>query len=138
MKKLLISLALLLITACEVKPPQLTAKVNKEPIKVYQGSYCWNENGRGECADTALPEEMVKGNVPTVVSKASELKVHFDYEPKKGSVGANIWTNGEAKDQKIVNSDTIILPRKPGIYVYSVHANWEEGDSSYALQVEVK
>ncbi|MDQ0243314.1 hypothetical protein J2S09_000850 [Bacillus fengqiuensis] len=69
MKKLIIALALLLITAYEIKPPQLTAKVNEESIKVYQGSYCWKEIGRGVCADTMSPEEMVKRDVPTVVSK---------------------------------------------------------------------
>jgi hypothetical protein len=138
MKNFLVILSLLFITACAPDPPKLTAKVNEKLIKVYQGSYCWNEYGQGVCADTISPVEMVKKDAPTVVPKGSELKLRFNYEPKKESIGASIWINGEARDQKIVNSDTIVLPKEPGIYVYSVHANWKEGDSSYALQVEVK
>ncbi|MEK4031396.1 hypothetical protein MKZ02_23325 [Pseudobacillus sp. FSL P4-0506] len=138
MKKLFISLALLVLTACQPNPPKLSATVNEEPVKIYQGSYCWNENNKEVCADTSSPEDMVKGDVPTAVAERSKLKLHFDYQPKKGSLGADIWNNGEAREQNIVNSDTIILPREPGIYIYSVYANWEEGDSSYVLQVEVK
>lgn len=138
MKKWLILFpALFLLAGCQLSPPSLSVKADGEALDVYQGSYCWQAFGKGECADTGGPADVIGEDKPRTVEAGSEAVLSFWGDPEtlnmslEGSRETVVLTleNGKA---------TVDLPDEPGVYLYSVSGHWEQGDTGYFFQVKVE
>lgn len=75
---------------------------------------------------------------PVVVAPNAKMKIDFRMKPKKGTLGANLWdSDNEIKNARL-KGNALTAPKEKGIYIYSIHANWEKGDSSYVFVIEVR
>lgn len=117
----------------QVEPPKPIVRVSDKNIPVLQSTYCWIS----KCADYATPNLLVKDEKPMIVPPESKLTIDFAYKPKERTLSIGQWEGEKSIKQEITNN-TIILPKEKGIYVYSFHAQWTEGDSSYAFVVEIR
>ncbi|MFC4559248.1 hypothetical protein ACFO3D_13700 [Virgibacillus kekensis] len=118
------------------KPPLPTIVADGEiDIPVSQGSYCWSGLLSSKCVDMVSAEEI--SGPPVSVPPEAVLFIGFDKEPLNGSLGVQLIKNRFDKSVP-VSGGKIIAPAEKGKYIYMVHANWEEGSSSYAFQVKVE
>ena len=149
MKKVLITLSVIIVLAIGIylvvglfntKPPSPIITIGEKRIELAQGSYCWDGLINAVCADTSLPPEVIKHRElkPMVVSSESKIKIEFNIEPNKDSIGVHQWLNDERTKSVPLNENILTAPKEEGIYVYDVFARWERGDSSYAFVIEVR
>jgi hypothetical protein len=118
-------------------PPIPLVTVEGKQIRVFQSTYCWSSNGKGECADYAAPPEQLKGHKPVEVKEGSEMKITFPFEPIKGSLSASLWQEEHPIKQEIKNGNTMDLPKEKGYYIFIINGKWKEGDSSYVVPVQI-
>ncbi|MGZ9583670.1 hypothetical protein [Paenibacillus marinisediminis] len=121
-------------------PPSPTIQAGKVKVAVLQGSYCWTEMFRSECADMASPPMMVKheGVKPVVVSPEAQLTISFGNKPNEDTLGANIWLGENGPKQANLNRNVLTAPKEKGVYIYDIHAGWNKGGSSYVFVIEVQ
>ncbi|MET1029745.1 MAG: hypothetical protein ABWX97_02215, partial [Domibacillus tundrae] len=67
----------LLLAACQMSPPSLSVKADGKSLKVYQGSYCWQSMGKGECTTTGGPADLVGEDEPKTAEAGSEAVLSF-------------------------------------------------------------
>lgn len=128
------------VVQASTKPPVPVITIGQQQLEVARGSYCWSSFLTSECVDTISPPELLEheGISPTVVSPASEIQITFKREPKKESVGVNVWLDGGDAESVALTNNTFIAPKEKGIYIYDVFARWDKGDASYAFVIEVQ
>lgn len=128
------------IVQLSLKPPIPIITTGQQQLEVARGSYCWSSFLTSECVDTISPPELLEheGISPTVVSPASEIQITFKREPKKESVGVNVWLDGGDAESVALTNNTFIAPKEKGIYIYYMFARWDKGDASYAFAIEVQ
>lgn len=122
------------------KPPKPLITVEGKTVEVAQGSYCWEGLLRSQCVDMISPPELInsKSLKPVSVSAGAEIKIEFNQEPNKNTMGVNRWSgNGEIVDEPL-KDNVLIVPIEKGKYVYEVYAYWDKGSSSFAFVIEVK
>lgn len=119
-------------------PPSPKITAGKKDIPIAQGSYCWNSLFNRRCVDMVSPLEIIKheGLKPVAVSPKTKLKIEFRNEPKKNTLGANIWIKNKTENVKL-NDQILTVPEEKGVYVYDIYAYWKKGSSSYAFVIEV-
>ena len=122
------------------KPPLPTITVGDMKITTAQGTYCWEGFLNSICVDMISPPGIVAHHdlKAVVVSPEANLKIDFKNKPKNSTLGANIWINDNKADNVNLRGNILTVPNKKGVYVYDVHARWEEGDSSYVFIIEVQ
>ena len=122
------------------KPPNPMITADGKQVKVEQGSYCWAGLINGECVDMISPPEIVAEHsiTPVKVSPGAEVKIEFAYKPDKHTIGANRWINRSESEGVSVHHNVFKIPKEEGVYIYDVHAAWDEGSSSYVFAVEVE
>ncbi|MET1030421.1 MAG: hypothetical protein ABWX97_05830, partial [Domibacillus tundrae] len=104
---------------------------------VYQGSYCWQSMGKGECTTTGGPADLVGEDEPKTAEAGSEAVLSFWGDPDQLYIsleGRRETVELSMKDGKA----SVSLPSEPGVYQYSVHGNWEQGDATYVFQVKIE
>jgi hypothetical protein len=120
-------------------PPSPSVIMEDMDVPTIQGSYCWSGFINSKCVDMIAPPELLasKELKPIQVPPQSSIKIQFKKQPKPGSLGANLWTQGTPKTVKVKGNE-FTAPKEPGVYVYDIFAAWENGSSSYAFTIEVK
>jgi len=119
------------------KPPIPKITIGSTYINVKLGSHCW-----AGCVDTIGPPELLAGVEPTIVPPNNELSIVFDYQ-QPSKIFVKRLVDGQWIDDQVRNG-TFLTPEKPGVYFYSIFANWlnnhgyTRGDAAYALVIEVK
>lgn len=142
MKKLLLyalaaSIILFIIVVAPFKssPPVPTVKAGHTTIQTTEGSYCWSGLTSSECVDTAYAsiEDMAKEHTPTTVAPSETISLHFKDAP---NVTVSKTIDGKSADVPLTNNQ-FNAPKKPGIYIYSVSADWERGSGLYVFSVRI-
>lgn len=129
------------------KPPKVNIEIDRETYETKLGSYCWGPKsiGKGECADTAGPVELLKGKEPIQVQAGEKITLKMDYKPKPNEVHlTQIKSENEMEIE--VNDNQFIAPNKKGTYFYAYSVWWMDeedrnlshGDAFYAFVLEVK
>ena len=123
----------------EPKPPELTIKASTIQVPVTLGTYCWSSpthGGAALCMDSVAPPDLLKNTTPTIVPSGSGLLLNFSDTPIHISIDA--WIDGAPVRQQTAMPHALTIPDKPGIYIYSVSAQWDQGEAYYAFAVEVR
>lgn len=119
--------------------PSIT--VNGKSVDVFHGSYCWRSLLGGKCVDMASPPDIIKdhGSAPNKIPSEAILTIKYKNKPQSGSMGANnLWISEDQLEEVHMNDNQLIAPKEKGVYVYDVHARWEEGSASFVFSVEVE
>lgn len=121
-------------------PPSPTITIDEKKLDVARGSYCWEGLFSATCADTIAPPELIEHHdiKPVTVSPESEVEIEFEKEPNDNTLGVTRWLSNNEVEDVPLNKNVLIVPEEKGIYIYDVHATWEEGSSSYAFIIEVQ
>ena len=122
------------------KPPRPMITADGKHVKAEQGTYCWAGFIKGECVDMISPPEIIAehSTKPVKVSPGAEVKIEFAYKPDKHTLGANQWINRNESEGVSVHDNVFKIPKEKGVYIYDVHAAWDEGSSSYVFVIEVE
>ncbi|MFS0784033.1 hypothetical protein [Bacillus sp. 1P06AnD] len=155
-KKLSILLAaIFLLVGCSktenglsgAKPPDVLISAESGRLKSTLGTYCWSSKGRGVCADTAGPYELLKDKKPLAVEPNERVSIEMDFEPKPDEIHfTKMVEENKEEELKLENGQTFQAPGQKGIYtyVYSVwwmdnkHKNTSLGDAFYTFKLEVE
>ncbi|WP_261134770.1 hypothetical protein [Bacillus sp. Marseille-Q3570] len=65
----------------ELNPPEAVVLIGEKEILHKKGSFCWQSDGQGVCADTAGAEELTSDTNPTTVPKDSLVKINYEEKP---------------------------------------------------------
>nr|WP_214758324.1 hypothetical protein [Exiguobacterium sp. s123] len=110
-----------------VKPPLPTVRVGSVSAEVEQSTYCWESGNQATCADYGLPEA---DDLQLITVKPGDrIDVVYHAEPMTSSFN-------RIEDGELVSSE-LVVPDKPGIYLYEVGGEWSQGDSRYVFGVRV-
>lgn len=146
MKKILIFLIFLIMfvfVGCnndyyEIKNsdiPSLTVTNDNQKITVKRGGYSWTVKNTNITTDTDGPEKIAENMEGDIVLPNTQLNMKFTQTPSK--VNVIYW--GELKDVEYsFTENSIIVPKKEGIYVFEVAGEWEQGRVSYTIKIIVK
>ncbi|WP_088073046.1 hypothetical protein [Gottfriedia luciferensis] len=127
------------------KPPETKVQIGNKTFKTKLGSYCWNSNGHGECADTAGPVELLKGEQPIQVQPGEMVTLKTIYSLKPTEI--RVTQISEQNETKVVGEkNRFSAPSSKGIYYYSYSLDWRDkndknvsnGDANYAFVLQVK
>jgi len=121
-------------------PPEPVVSIGERNVPAIRGTYCWSSLMKGVCVDTAAPPGIISFENHTTVSAApgTEVKIDFEEQPLKDSIYLSRWLDDEKDIQVPLKGNMFELPKDKGTYVYSVSANWNNGDAVYAFVIEVK
>lgn len=127
---------ILLLSGCSPNPPELKVYSGNTNVPTVLGSYCWKSLVSKLCVDMIPPDDLLKekGYTPPVVPPGSTLRLTFTVSPDPGSVVIS-----QPPEKPLISDGTLSIPKEPGIYTYSVSAQWEgKGSAVYFFQVQVK
>ncbi|GGE59569.1 hypothetical protein [Priestia taiwanensis] len=144
MRKIVIAISLLAVICIggyvflNSAPPLPTVSVDGNRLEVRQGSYCWDGPINSRCVDSMAPPELMKHYdiQPVIVSPKSEVNIAFHSEPYES--GGSVWFANGQTGNATIRDGVLVLPEEKGVYVYSVHGQWQKGSASYAFVVEVR
>lgn len=145
---LLVSTAVFYYYPYDPTPPVPALKVNGDEVPWVTGSYTWRTTwlvfSRGICVTSGIGPMLVKledlSLVP--VQPLSPLEIDFKRKPlelsyfKLEDPEAFNW-DVEIVYTEVNENSKIILPEKPGVYMYVLKANWKQGVADYGFLVEV-
>lgn len=127
-------------------PPAPVLKVNGDEVPWVTGSYTWETTwlifSRGICVTSGIGPMLENLSAPVPVQPLSPLEIDFKRKPME--ISYIKMEDPEAFDWDVeiiyweVNEDRkIILPEKPGVYMYYLTTNWKQGHADYGFLVEV-
>ncbi|WP_079480287.1 hypothetical protein [Halobacillus salinus] len=118
-------------------PPKPYIVVGDDEIPSTEGSYCWDSGASSKCEDKVFRDafEMAAQHEPTSVREGEEIEVKFTPFPDEFQLVQ--WKEGGERKQVVVKDGNIYAPEQPGLYVFQIHAEWEQGDATYAFSVKV-
>ena len=116
---------LLAVAACSIGPaplPKATATIGSKHVSLQRGSYCWSSWGKGECADAAPPDALLRTGYlkPVAAASGQRVEISFDRAP-----------------DRVEPASKFELPSATGQHVYIITGYWPEGDVSFFLAVDV-
>lgn len=122
----------------DLVPPDLTVWADGEPVKTLQGSYTWGDGRRAIHADSVSPEDMIRvmNYQPPQVLPGARVTFDFAQRPQRESLSVEHW-QGNVREPVPLTEGSFFLPESPGVYLYSLHARWQQGSATYVFQVEV-
>lgn len=129
-------LSVFLLASCQMGPPSLFVKADGKSMAVYEGSYCWESFGKGECVSTGGPADLIEEDKPPAVSAQSEVTLSFSEKPDE----LHVTCEGSMERIKITGENgkaSFALPDEPGVHVYTAAGRWEQGSAVYMFQVQV-
>ncbi|MGI5894765.1 MAG: hypothetical protein ACOX6P_09260 [Candidatus Merdivicinus sp.] len=109
-----------------------------------RGTSSWYENDEGICVDSVLPtHEESRERIPEIeaVEGSDSIRLIFSREPENITVSCWNWdefaeTGLETESLPVsVTDGKLTLPGQEGSYLYSVQAEWEEGDVLYYFTI---
>ncbi|MEK4193407.1 hypothetical protein NYE59_10065 [Paenibacillus sp. FSL L8-0323] len=119
------------------QPPSVQVTVGGEQFEAIQGSYCWNDNGKGVCVDIASNVELV--SIQKVHPKAisgDQVELEFSYAPKEMEVMASFPGEERPDEALSVDKNSFQLAAGSGRHLYIIHARWPQGSASYVFEVQ--
>ncbi|MEE6449454.1 hypothetical protein RAH41_02660 [Gottfriedia acidiceleris] len=127
------------------KPPKTMVQVGNQTYDTKLGSYCWIKKGKGECADTAGPIELLEGKKPIEVIPGETIKIIMNYKPKPNEIHLSQINDKKEIEIEVVKNQ-FSAPINKGIYYYAYGVWWMDkkdkhlsnGDAFYAFALEVK
>jgi hypothetical protein len=142
---LVIALVLASSSCLQAQLPTASATLHWAAIDLPRGSYCWNSGGRGECADSAGTDELVKSGYlkPYRTAGGFDVRItfHADSQPRTFSVQQIQSPDGKLASvtESAPHSFSIGMspPAAPGLYVYLVTGTWPEGDVGFYLTIDL-
>jgi hypothetical protein len=144
-RKLLIVFLLLLIGCSQeevqqnANPPSMFLKVNEDEYLMEQGVFSWSvKEGlqtKVTTVDAASPNQIAHELEPILVDKKSELKFVTEGEP---IITVYLWNQEEIVEEIPIKDNHFFAPVEAGFYTYEARAEWENGDSSYTVVIEVE
>jgi hypothetical protein len=125
--------------------PTASATLHWATIDLPRGSYCWNSDGHGECADSAGPDELLKTGYlkPYRTAGGFDVKItfHSAIQPSTFNVELLHSPDGKVGPVKESGTHTFSLGASPtapaGTYVYVVTGTWPEGDVGFFLAIDL-
>ncbi|WHY21099.1 hypothetical protein QNH28_08975 [Paenibacillus sp. G2S3] len=123
--------------ATDLQPPSVQVAVGDEQFDAIQGSYCWNDNGKGVCVDMASYDQLVSKQkvLPKAISR-DQVELKFSSAPKEIEVIAS-FPGEERRDEALsVENNSFQLAAGSGKYLYIIQARWPQGSASYVFEVE--
>lgn len=127
------------------KPPKAFIEINNKRFETVLGTYCWQENGKGECVDSVGTIELLKSKKPIEVKPGEKITFVMDYEPKPNKFHV-IQISNNKETEIVVKDNHFSAPIQKGLYYYSYGVWWMDekeenlshGDAFYAFSLEVK
>ncbi|MEK4999109.1 hypothetical protein [Paenibacillus sp. FSL H7-0918] len=119
------------------QPPSVQVTVGGERFEAIQGSYCWNDNGKGVCVDMASYDELVsKQKVHPKAISGDRVELEFSSAPKEIEVMASFPREERPDEALSVDKNSFQLAAGRGRHLYIIHARWPQGSASYVFEVE--
>ncbi|MEK4297153.1 hypothetical protein [Paenibacillus sp. FSL R5-0914] len=119
------------------RPPNVQVTVGGEQFDAIQGSYCWNDNGKGVCVDMASYDQLVSKQKihPKAISR-DQVELKFSYAPKEIEVVASFPGEERPDEALSVENNSFQLAAGSGKHLYIIQARWPQGSASYVFEVE--
>lgn len=116
-------------------PPAPAVSAAGVAVPVVYNQHCWDD-GR-VCAENLTPTKLVeaKGLTPTAIPPGALLRLAFPAPPRY--VQVDRW-EGERPETVPVRDNAWKVPDEPGVYTYSITADWPQRAAGYAVLVEVR
>lgn len=118
-------------------PPGSTMRSSDGEVAGERGSYCWQGDGQGLCADSAEidPAQMLR------VRQGSALELRWGIEEQPVSVQAKYTQGAQWVDvtpaPPTANPSSFTPTFAPGTYRIAVFSQWSRGDVTHYYKVEV-
>lgn len=119
------------------QPPNVQVTVGGEQFDAIQGSYCWNDNGKGVCVDMASYDQLVSTQKvhPKAISR-DQVELKFSSAPKEIEVIASFPGEERPDEALSVEKNRFQLAAGSGKHLYIIQARWSQGSASYVFEVE--
>lgn len=119
------------------QPPNVQVTVGGEQFDAIQGSYCWNEYGKGVCVDIASYDQLVtKQKVHPKAFSRDQVELKFSSAPKEIEVMASFPGEERPDEALSVDNNSFQLAAGSGRHLYIIQARWPQGSASYVFEVE--
>ncbi|OMD35221.1 hypothetical protein [Paenibacillus odorifer] len=117
--------------------PSLQVTVGGEQFDAIQGTYCWNDNGKGVCVDMASYDQLVtKQKVHPKAISRDQVELKFSSAPKEIEVVASFPGEERPDEALSVEKNSFQLAAGSGRHLYIIQARWTQGSASYVFEVE--
>lgn len=127
------------LTGCGTSQPSIPIlQVNDKTIPVVLHGYSWKGGiftKPTSVTPVNTPPKIAEKNKPTEVPPEAKLIINFNNPPQVLEV--ELWKGNETKKISLIDTNSIVLPKEKGGYVYQIISKWEEGTASYVFTVEV-
>lgn len=116
-------------------PPAPTVSAAGVSVPVVRNYHCRERDN--VCMENLTPTKLVeeKGMTPTAVPPGSLLRLSFPVPPRH--VQVDRW-EGESPESVPVEDNAWKTPEEPGVYTYSVTADWPQRAGGYVVLIEVR
>ncbi|WP_227394659.1 hypothetical protein [Jeotgalibacillus aurantiacus] len=131
-----ILLVFVLVIGVMGKPPLPTVMAGKYEISVMQGPYCWKNLTNVACVSSPLTSIYDIGLRSAPVEVKSGERIYINVKGEK-MFSVDQWISRYVVQQPEWNGSDIIAPDEPGIYIYHIHAEWEEGSGGFTFAIRV-
>jgi len=121
------------------QPPAVQVTVGGETFHAITGSYCWESEGTGFCADKASYGELIaKQNIHPKAGSGEPVELEFTAAaaPDELSVIASFPGEERPDEALTVEAGRFHLAAGSGKQLYIIHAQWPQGGSDYVFEVE--
>lgn len=119
------------------RPPNVQVTVGDEQFAAIQGSYCWNDNGKGVCVDMVTYDQLVtKQKVHPKAISRDQVELKFSSAPKEIEVVASFPGEERPDEALSVENNSFQLAAGSGKHLYIIQARWPQGSASYVFEVE--
>ncbi|WP_223701783.1 hypothetical protein [Sutcliffiella deserti] len=148
MKKLiLVLLTIVILNACSQesqenkRPPELKVSSNNDEVTAVIGAYDWtyesfNGNSTTESVDSDIPPRIVV-NQTKHLNTTLGSKVNLDFTKAPKEIKVSIWNTNEKEREVDVVGSSFNTDEK-GYIIYEIHATWDQGSVSYAVNLHVE
>jgi hypothetical protein len=125
--------------------PTASATLHWATIDLPRGSYCWNSDGQGDCADSVGADALLKTGYLKPYRTAGGFDVKITFHATSQPTGFNVQLI-HGPDGKVVTVDEssphtfgvgMSPPAATGVYVYLVTGTWAEGDVGFYLTIQL-
>ena len=117
-------------------PDIVTASGQK--AEVIEGSYCWSSFIGIKCVDKVYTSgyDMASSAKVKKVAPGEVIEIYYPRQPGT-TVELIEWQNENQSTEAPLTKNEFTAPKDPGIYYYSVQADWRRGDGEHAFRIEV-
>ncbi|WP_156807516.1 putative periplasmic lipoprotein [Effusibacillus pohliae] len=128
-----------LLTGCGTsQPPTPTLKVDDKTVPVVLHGYSWSGGLFTKSTSVApvdTPPKVAEKNKPAEAPSKAKLSINFKNPPQ--SLQVELWNGNETRKIPLTDTNSIVLPKEKGVFVYQILAQWENGMASYVFAIEV-